>query len=88
METTVAEEKEYNPRLSKTLEEFVEIMNGLNLPYPKQIGELDTWSICCADSALIALNRFKSLSTRQTNFHPRAMLQASIFNLLHPISCH
>jgi sulfur dioxygenase len=38
-ETTVAEEKEFNPRLSKSLEEFVEIMNNLNLPYPKQIGE-------------------------------------------------
>jgi hypothetical protein len=40
METTVAEEKEFNPRLSQTLDEFVEIMNNLNLPYPKQIGEL------------------------------------------------
>lgn len=38
-ETTVAEEKEYNPRLTKTLEEFVDIMNNLNLPYPKQIGK-------------------------------------------------
>lgn len=37
METTVAEEKKYNPRLTKTLEEFVDIMNNLNLPYPKQI---------------------------------------------------
>lgn len=40
LETTVAEEKEFNPRLSGTLEEFVEIMNNLNLAYPKQIGEL------------------------------------------------
>ncbi|KAK2578355.1 hypothetical protein KPH14_002627 [Odynerus spinipes] len=35
--TTVAEEKLYNPRLSKSLKEFVEIMNNLNLPYPKMI---------------------------------------------------
>lgn len=35
--TTVAEEKAYNPRLSKSLEEFVDIMNHLNLPYPKMI---------------------------------------------------
>lgn len=39
METTVAEEKKYNPRLTKPVGEFVDIMNNLNLPYPKQIGE-------------------------------------------------
>ena len=36
--TTVGEEKQHNPRLSKTKTEFVEIMKNLNLPYPKQIG--------------------------------------------------
>ncbi|KAF7383639.1 hypothetical protein HZH66_012989 [Vespula vulgaris] len=35
--TTVAEEKILNPRLSKPLNEFVNIMNNLNLPYPKMI---------------------------------------------------
>lgn len=35
--TTVAEEKALNPRLTKTLEEFVNLMNNLNLPYPKMI---------------------------------------------------
>ncbi|CAG9101194.1 unnamed protein product [Plutella xylostella] len=35
--TTVWEEKKYNPRLTKSLEEFVEIMKNLNLPYPKMI---------------------------------------------------
>uniref|UniRef100_H2ZFH3 Metallo-beta-lactamase domain-containing protein n=1 Tax=Ciona savignyi TaxID=51511 RepID=H2ZFH3_CIOSA len=35
--TTVNEEKTLNPRLTKTLEEFVEIMNNLNLAYPKRI---------------------------------------------------
>ncbi|XP_012536910.1 persulfide dioxygenase ETHE1, mitochondrial isoform X1 [Monomorium pharaonis] len=35
--TSVAEEKALNPRLSKSLEEFVKIMNNLNLPYPKMI---------------------------------------------------
>ncbi|CAL7943741.1 unnamed protein product [Xylocopa violacea] len=35
--TTVAEEKALNPRLSKSLNEFVDIMNKLNLPYPKMI---------------------------------------------------
>lgn len=36
----MAEEKKYNPRLTKNLEEFVKIMKNLNLPYPKQIGYL------------------------------------------------
>lgn len=38
--TTVAEEKAFNPRLSKSLNEFVDIMNNLNLAYPKMIGTL------------------------------------------------
>ncbi|XP_052864818.1 persulfide dioxygenase ETHE1, mitochondrial [Anopheles cruzii] len=37
METSVAEEKRYNPRLTKDVEAFVELMNNLNLPYPKMI---------------------------------------------------
>ncbi|XP_023939165.2 persulfide dioxygenase ETHE1, mitochondrial [Bicyclus anynana] len=35
--TTVGEEKKYNPRLTKSLKEFVDIMENLNLPYPKMI---------------------------------------------------
>ncbi|XP_015521087.2 persulfide dioxygenase ETHE1, mitochondrial [Neodiprion lecontei] len=35
--TTVGEEKVYNPRLSKSLDEFIHIMENLNLPYPKMI---------------------------------------------------
>lgn len=45
LETSVGEEKEFNPRLTQTLEEFVEIMENLNLPYPKQIGELKNKTI-------------------------------------------
>jgi rhodanese-related sulfurtransferase len=39
--TTVAEEKRFNPRLgsSRSAEEFVEIMQGLKLPYPKRMDE-------------------------------------------------
>lgn len=37
METTVAEEKKYNPRLTKDVDTFVEIMENLNLPYPTKI---------------------------------------------------
>ncbi|XP_022107822.1 persulfide dioxygenase ETHE1, mitochondrial-like [Acanthaster planci] len=35
--TTVGEEKMYNARLTKTKEEFIDIMEKLNLPYPKAI---------------------------------------------------
>lgn len=38
-ETTVAEEKKYNPRLTKDLDTFTEIMNNLNLAYPKFIDQ-------------------------------------------------
>lgn len=37
--TTVAEESTMNPRLTKTKQEFIKIMENLNLPYPKQIGK-------------------------------------------------
>ncbi|XP_055374837.1 persulfide dioxygenase ETHE1, mitochondrial [Condylostylus longicornis] len=36
-ESTVGEEKSYNSRLTKSLDQFVDIMNNLNLPYPKKI---------------------------------------------------
>lgn len=35
--STVAEERQFNPRLTKSLDEFVHIMNNLNLPKPKKI---------------------------------------------------
>ncbi|XP_070691580.1 persulfide dioxygenase ETHE1, mitochondrial [Pempheris klunzingeri] len=35
--STVGEERRFNPRLTKSLEEFVEIMKNLNLPKPKKI---------------------------------------------------
>lgn len=35
--TSVEEEKRLNPRLTKSKEEFVKIMAGLGLPYPKKI---------------------------------------------------
>merc|ERR1712123_65786 len=37
--TTVGEEKQFNPRLTKTEEEFVTLMGNLNLAYPKKIDE-------------------------------------------------
>ncbi|KAL1131938.1 hypothetical protein AAG570_011549 [Ranatra chinensis] len=41
--TTVGEEKKYNPRLTRSKEEFIHIMDNLNLSYPKKIGK----SILC-----------------------------------------
>ena len=40
MVTSVGEEKKFNKRLTKTKEEFIQIMNNLNLPKPKKIGTL------------------------------------------------
>lgn len=37
--STVDEERRLNPRLTKSRQEFINIMNNLNLSYPKQIGE-------------------------------------------------
>lgn len=39
MVTTVGEEKLHNPRLTKNLEDYVKIMEGLGLAYPKKIDE-------------------------------------------------
>lgn len=36
--STVSEERKFNPRLTKSLDEFVNIMKNLNLPKPKKIG--------------------------------------------------
>lgn len=36
--TTVDEERRLNPRLTKTEDQFVDIMKNLNLAYPQQIG--------------------------------------------------
>lgn len=35
--SSIGEEKAHNPRLTKSKEEFVQIMANLGLPYPKQI---------------------------------------------------
>ncbi|XP_067011311.2 persulfide dioxygenase ETHE1, mitochondrial [Anabrus simplex] len=45
--STVGEEKKYNPRLCKQLNEFVKIMENLNLPYPKMIDKAVPANKCC-----------------------------------------
>jgi len=51
--TTVAEEKNYNPRLSKTKAEFIIIMENLNLPYPKQIDVAVPSNMVCGQQDLV-----------------------------------
>lgn len=45
--STVTEEKQFNPRLAKSLEEFVEIMNNLNLAKPLQIDKAVPANLVC-----------------------------------------
>ncbi len=50
--STVAQERERNPRLGggKTLPEFVEIMASLDLPYPKKIDTAVPANLLCGES--------------------------------------
>ncbi|XP_066923253.1 uncharacterized protein [Clytia hemisphaerica] len=50
--TTVAEEKSLNPRLTKTKEEFVQLMKNLGLAYPKKIDEAVPWNMKCGPNQL------------------------------------
>jgi sulfur dioxygenase len=45
--STVLEEKQFNPRLTKTEEEFEKLMAGLNLSYPKMIDVAMPWNLNC-----------------------------------------
>ncbi|XP_045209961.2 persulfide dioxygenase ETHE1, mitochondrial-like [Mercenaria mercenaria] len=45
--STVGEEKQFNPRLTKSKEAFVKIMQELNLPYPKQIDKALPANLLC-----------------------------------------
>lgn len=50
LETTVGEEKQFNPRLTKDVDTFVDIMGHLNLAPPKFIGKhcvfVVVWFMC------------------------------------------
>lgn len=56
--TTVIEEKKFNPRLTKSLEDFVQMMKNLNLPYPKMIDKAVPANRVCG---LLELEDGKSL---------------------------
>lgn len=45
--SSVLEEKTYNPRLTKPIAEFINIMKNLNLPYPKQIDDSIPMNLVC-----------------------------------------
>uniref|UniRef100_I2CRD5 persulfide dioxygenase n=1 Tax=Nannochloropsis gaditana (strain CCMP526) TaxID=1093141 RepID=I2CRD5_NANGC len=47
MSSSIREEKQHNPRLTKSEEEFVSIMKNLNLPYPKKIDDALPKNLVC-----------------------------------------
>jgi len=51
--STVCEEKKFNPRLTKSCEEFIEIMQNLNLAYPKQIDNALPLNLVCGFHELV-----------------------------------
>jgi len=54
MVTTVDEEKRLNPRMTKTKEEFIKLMNELNLSYPKKIDVALPWNRVCGIQELVS----------------------------------
>jgi len=51
--STVAEERQFNPRLTKSRQEFVEYMRTLNLPYPKLMDLAVPANLVGGDLALV-----------------------------------
>ena len=45
--STVGEERQYNPRLTKSKTDFVQFMENLNLAYPKKIDTALPWNLNC-----------------------------------------
>ena len=45
--SSVDEEKRLNPRLTKTESDFIDLMNNLNLSYPKMIDVALPWNLNC-----------------------------------------
>lgn len=52
LESSVGEEKRFNPRLTKDIDTFVDIMEHLNLPKPKMIGKLILSAVCYLFSSI------------------------------------
>lgn len=62
LETTVGEEKKYNPRLTKDIDSFIQIMDNLNLPRPKLIGK-------CVQSTEYSVRASRNANRVATYFH-------------------
>lgn len=53
--STIGEEKRFNPRFAgKTREQFIELMQQLNLPHPKKIAESVPANLNCGNLAAVA----------------------------------
>lgn len=63
--STVGEEKLYNPRLTKPVEEFKTIMKNLNLPYPKQIDNSLPMNLVCGLHELMSPEDQVKISTHE-----------------------
>ena len=53
MSSTIGEEKKYNLRLTKSRDEFIDIMNNLNLAYPKKIDASLPLNLVDGDESLV-----------------------------------
>jgi len=62
--TTVGEEKKFNPRLSKSKDEFINIMKNLNLAYPKQIDVAVPSNMVCGEQELVEEIRKKMIDQK------------------------
>lgn len=62
--SSIYEELKFNPRLTKTKEEFVDIMANLNLAYPKLIDIAVPRNIICGYESLDEMKRYQCLSNK------------------------
>jgi sulfur dioxygenase len=63
--TTVGEEKRLNPRLSKSKNEFIEIMKNLKLDYPKKINEAVPMNMVCGLYDLLSKEDMEKLKSHE-----------------------
>ncbi|TKR87998.1 hypothetical protein L596_012310 [Steinernema carpocapsae] len=65
MVTSVTEEKQFNPRTTKPLKVFVDIMDNLNLPYPKQLDKSLPANLVCGIYELFDTELKKKVGGKQ-----------------------
>jgi len=74
--STVGEERQFNPRLTKSLDEFVKIMNNLNLPKPEKIGIQKS-----STRGLLGNVRLQRLRAQTEIFEPLTLSSEHVFLL-------